>query len=53
MSPEQFLELVNTTAKDEIEFERYRKAVEQEKTRIRAAKWWHRFIPIITIKWRK
>lgn len=40
-------------AKAELHAERHRKAVEYMKQRLRAAKWWHRFIPIITITWRK
>lgn len=40
-------------AEAEIREEKFRAAVEAEKERLRAARWWHRFIPIITIKWRK
>lgn len=41
------------TALAEIREEQFRKAVEAEKERLRATRWWHRFIPIITIEWRK
>ena len=37
-------------AKQEIRQEQWRQAVEKEKARLRAAKWWHKFVPFkITI----
>lgn len=41
-----------TQAKIEVFQERRRAAIEKEKARLRAHKWWHRFIPVITITWR-
>jgi len=29
-----------------------RKLVDQEKQRLASRRWWHRFIPIITVTWR-
>jgi hypothetical protein len=52
-SDDTFADRVLQAAKDELERERYREAVEKAKQRLRATKWWHRFIPIITITWRK
>ena len=32
-------------AKQEIEYELFREAVEKEKEKLRAVKWWHKYIP--------
>jgi len=42
--------LVRDQADEELAKEEFRKQVEREKERLRAAKWWHRFVPKITIK---
>lgn len=40
-------------AEKQIEEEKYQRAVAHYKERLLRRKWWHRFIPIITITWRK
>lgn len=45
-----------TMARDQVRHEQFLEAVEREKVRLRAAKWWHRFVPFgvrITITTRK
>jgi len=39
-------------ARKELDEEDFRRAVEKEKTKIRATKWWHKFVPfkIIVIR---
>lgn len=45
---------VKKFAEQELEEEQLREAIDRYKERIRAGKWWHRFIPFtITIHWRK
>jgi hypothetical protein len=51
--PDLNIEEIRAQARFEIYQERKRVAIEKEKHRLRAIKWWHRFIPIITITWRK
>lgn len=41
---------VRKQAEKELAEERHREAVDREKERLRRRKWWHRFIPKITIK---
>lgn len=39
-------------ARREIAEEQRRAAIDAEKARLLRSRWWHRFIPLITITWR-
>jgi len=45
-------QIVMNQAKQEIAAEAFREAVDKEKSKIRATKWWHKFVPfkIIVIR---
>lgn len=51
--PKSFDGDVLAQARFELNAERFAAAVAAKKAQLRAAKWWHRFIPIVSITWRK
>lgn len=50
--PDSLLGRAKTEALAEIERERFKEEVQKAKAKLLTRKWWHRFIPVITITWR-
>lgn len=50
--PDSLLGKAKVEAMRQIEMERFHEEVQKAKAKLLARKWWHRFIPVITITWR-